>query len=116
MCALNTMLGIKTKLSTAFHPQTDRQTEEVNQDIEQYLRLFISHCQDDWPEWITIGEFAYNNKIHLAIQVSLFYTNYGYNPRMGVQPRRQSNVEAADDFTAQIKSIHKEAQAALAKA
>ena len=47
---LDWMLGIKTKLSTAFHPQTDRQTEQMNQELEQYLRFFIEHGQRDWPE------------------------------------------------------------------
>jgi len=47
---LNQMLGIKTKLSTAFHPQTDAQTEQMNQELEQYLRLFMEHRQRDWPE------------------------------------------------------------------
>ena len=47
---LNKMLGIKTKLSMAFHPQTDGQTERMNQKIEQYLRFFIEHRQKDWPE------------------------------------------------------------------
>jgi len=49
---LNRMLGIKTKLSTAFHPQTDGQTECMNQELEQYLRFFIEHRQKDWPEWL----------------------------------------------------------------
>ena len=47
---LNRMLGIKTKLSTAFHPQTDGQTERMNQELEQYLQFFIEHRQKDWPE------------------------------------------------------------------
>jgi len=49
MKELNEILGIKTKLSTAYHPQTNGQTEQVNQEIEQYLRMFISHRQNDWP-------------------------------------------------------------------
>ena len=47
---LNRMLGIKTKLSTAFHPQTDGQTERMNQEVEQYLKFFIEHRQKDWLE------------------------------------------------------------------
>jgi len=46
MRELNTMLGIKSKLSTAFHPQTNGQTERMNQELEQYLRIFVDHCQE----------------------------------------------------------------------
>ena len=49
---LNRMLGNKTKLSTTFHPQTDRQMERMNQELEQYLQFFIEHRQKDWPEWL----------------------------------------------------------------
>ena len=75
MKELNEILGIKTKLSTAYHPQTDGQTEQVNQEIEQYLRMFVSHRQNDWPEWIACAEFAYNNKIHTATHISPFFAN-----------------------------------------
>jgi len=51
MRELNGMLGIKSKLSMAFYPQTDGQTERVNQKLEQYLRMFIDHRQEQWPEW-----------------------------------------------------------------
>jgi len=47
---LNRMLGIKSKLSTAFYSQTDKQTERVNQELEQYLQMFINHRQEQWPE------------------------------------------------------------------
>ena len=52
MRELNTMLGIDSKLSTAFYPQTDGQTERMNQELEQYLRMFIDHRQEQWPEWL----------------------------------------------------------------
>ena len=77
MCRLNTILGIQTKLSTAYHPQTDGQTERLNQDVEQYLRLFVSQRQNDWPEWIACAKFTYNNKVHSAIKTSPFFANYG---------------------------------------
>ena len=44
------MLEIETKLPTVFHPQTDEQIEWINQELEQYLRLFADHKQKDWPE------------------------------------------------------------------
>jgi len=47
---LNKMLGIQTKLSMTFHPQTDGQTEQMNQELEQYLRFFVDHRQKDWLE------------------------------------------------------------------
>jgi len=50
MQELNGMLGIKSKLSTVFHPQTNEQTERVNQELEHYLRMFINHRQEQWPE------------------------------------------------------------------
>jgi len=44
------MLGIESKMLMAFYPQTDRQTERVNQELEQYLRIFINHRQEQWPD------------------------------------------------------------------
>jgi len=116
MKELNEILGIKTKLSTAYHPQTDGQTEWVNQEIEQYLRMFVSHRQNDWPEWIACAEFAYNNKIHTATHISPFFANYGMNPRMGIEPRRAGKSEPAKEFAERMKLIHEEAQVALSKA
>jgi len=50
-------------MSTVFYFQTDRQIEKVNQELEQYLRMFIDHRQEQWPDWLGIVEFVYNNKI-----------------------------------------------------
>ena len=74
---LNNLLRIQTKLSTAYHSQTDGQTERINQELEQYLRVFINHRQKQWPDWLGMAEFAYNNKIHAATKISPFKANYG---------------------------------------
>ena len=86
---LNRMLGIKIKLSTAFHPQIDGQTERMNQELEQYLQFFIENRQKDWLKWLAAAEFAINNKIHMATKVSLFMANYSKELRMGGDVRRK---------------------------
>ena len=58
MKKLNEMLGIKSKLSTAFHPQTNGQTKRMNQELEQYLRMFIDYRQEQRPEWLETAEFV----------------------------------------------------------
>jgi len=77
MKKLNQILGIDIKLSTAFYPQTNGQTERMNQKLEQYLRMFINHRQEQWPEWLGTVEFAYNNKMHTGTKVSPFQVNHG---------------------------------------
>jgi len=115
MRELNRMLGIKTKLSTAFHPQTDGQMERMNQELEQYLRFFIEHRQKDWPEWLAAAEFAVNNKVYMATKVSPFIANYGKELRMGGDIRRRGKVESVTAFVERMKKVHEEAEAALRK-
>jgi transposase InsO family protein len=74
---LSELLGITTTPSTAYHPQTDGQTERVNQEIETYLRVFINHRQDNWADWIPIAEFSYNNRIHSATHHTPFELDTG---------------------------------------
>ena len=112
---LNRILGIKTKLSTVFHPQTDGQMERMNQELEQYLQFFIEYRQKDWPEWLAAAEFAVNNKVHTATKVSPFMANYGKELRMGGDIRRRGKVESATAFVERMKKVHKEAEAALRK-
>jgi len=54
-------MGIRVAVSTAYHPQTDGQTEWVIQKVKQFLRLFLNQHQDDWYEWLAIAEFTYND-------------------------------------------------------
>jgi len=116
MRELNKMLGIKSKLSTAFHPQTDGQTERVNQELEQYLRMFIDHRQEQWPEWLGTAEFAYNNKVHSSTRTSPFKANYGQDPRMGFEVRKKGKYAGAEKFMEKMKEIQEEAKAVLKKA
>lgn len=113
MRELNNLLGIKTSASTAFHPQTDGQTERVNQEIEQYLRTFINKRQDNWVEWLPLAEFAYNDRVHSSTRTTLFRLNTGQDPRLGIEPRRTPRVQAASDFAEQMLQATNKARAAL---
>jgi len=115
MRELNRMLGIESKLSTVFHPQTDRQMERVNQELEQYLRMFIDHRQEQWPDWLGTAEFAYNNKMYSSTKTLPFKANYRQNPRMEFEMRRKGKYEGAEKFVTKIKEIQKEAKAVLGK-
>jgi len=116
MKELNNLLGIQTKLSTAYHPQTDGQIERINQELEQYLRVFINHRQEQWLDWLGMVEFAYNNKIHTATKILPFKANYGQDPRMGFEGRKKGKYEAVEKFVERMKKIQEEAKAALGKA
>jgi len=116
MRELNNLLGIQTKLSTVYHPQIDRQMERINQELEQYLRVFIDHRQEQWPDWLGMAEFTYNNKIHTVTKISPFKANYGQDPRMGFEGRRKGKYKAAGKFMKRMKKIQEEAKAVLGKA
>ena len=116
MRELNEMLGIKSKLSTVFHPQTDRQTKRINQELEQYLRMFIDHRQEQWSEWLGTAEFAYNNKVHSSTRISPFKANYGQDPRIGFKERKKGKYMGAEKFMEKMKEIQEEAKAGLRKA
>ena len=80
-------LKIRRKLSTAFHPQTDGQTERQNQTLEQYLRAYTNYQQDDWVALLPQAEFAYNNSRNSTTGLTPFMALMGYNP----------STEMADD-------------------
>ena len=115
MKELNKILGIETKLLTAYHPQTDSQTKRTNQELEQYLRMYINHRQNNWSEWLAMAEFAFNNKVHTATKKSPFQVNYGREPRMGFDIRKKEKNEKAEEFAKEMKERHEEARAALVK-
>lgn len=116
MLELNKLLEITTSLSTAYHPQTDGQTERVNMEVEQFLRVYISERQDDWVEWLSMCEFAYNNHQHASSNQTPFFLNYGHHPRMGTELNRNTKFQSIDEFTFKMDLIRKDAAAALRRA
>jgi len=75
------LLQVKLNVSTAFHPETDGQTERVNQILEQYLRSYCSYQQDDSVSLLPFAEHAYNISLSESTKTSPFEINYGFTPR-----------------------------------
>jgi hypothetical protein len=101
-------LGIKCNFSTAFHPQTDGQTERVNQTLEQYLRMFCSYEQNNWADLLAAAEFTYNNTDQSSTGYSPFYATTGYHP---LHPSSIINLETqaptVNERLEQLGSLHK---------
>jgi transposase InsO family protein len=70
--------GTELRLSTAYHPQTDGQTERLNQCMETYLRCFVHACPSKWIHWLPLAEFWYNSTFHSALGRTPFEVLYDY--------------------------------------
>jgi len=101
---LQARLGVTLNISTAHHPQTDGQTENINGTLEQILRAFVDPYHDDWAMWLPVAEFAYNNATHSATHATPFFANYGYHPDTPATLNLpQSSV---GDYATKLKEIH----------
>jgi len=111
------LLGIKLASSTAWHPQTDRQMERINQELDQYLRLFVNKWQDNWYDLLPMAEFQHNNHVHSATQQPLFLLDTGRLPHMGFEPQQNpSSLETANEFTERMRTTIDEAKSTIHKA
>lgn len=111
------LLGIKQNLSSAVHAQTDGQTERVNQEIEQYFRIFINAQMNDWVSWLPIAEHCYNNRTHSATGVSPFFATRGYEANTSISPtRQQPKMEKFEEYAQRMARVREEAECALKKA
>ena len=99
------LLGIKSNLSTAYHPETDSQTEWVNQILEQYLWVYINYQQDDWVNLLPLAGFAYNNTSHSVTMVTLSFANKGFHPKLEVS-LESVVLEAAHQVATDLKELH----------
>ena len=114
--SLGTLLSMKLNFSTAFHPQTDGQTERTNQTLEQYLRIYCDYQQDDWSDLLPLAEFAYNNSVHESTNTTPFFANYGYHPSVSVSLDRSVPSPEAHDFARSMEELHQHLRTELASA
>ena len=100
-------LGIKRRLSTAFHPQTDGQTERQNSTMEAYLRAFVNFEQNDWARLLPMAEFAYNNAKNASTGHTPFELNCGYHPRMSYEEEvdSRSKSKSADELSTELREL-----------
>ena len=99
----------------AFYLQTDRQTKRTNQELEQYLRMYIDYRQSNWSEQLATTEFVFNNKIYTVIKSLPFKVNYRQELRMSFEIRKKRKHVKAEEFVKEIKEIHEEVKVVLTK-
>jgi len=119
------ILGIKMKLSTAFHPQTDGQTEIMNQYIDQRLRPFVNYYQNNWSELLPMLDYAQLTLPHESLGMSPFELQNGYLPRTSfdwdrptepTSARERLNVEEATAYSRRMHDAWKVAKDIILKA
>jgi len=110
--------GVKTNMTTAFHPEGNAQTERMNRVLEEYLRHFVAPKQDNWDELLPVAEFAVNDSYQESIGMSPFYMTYGYNPRSptSVESAVSDQVPAAMEYVQNVQKAIKDAKMLLLKA
>lgn len=112
MQELTKLLGIKSKLSTAYHPQTDGQTERMNQEVEAYLRIFCAAHPEEWTDFIPDMEFSHNQRIPQGRNESPFYLMMGYNPRAIPTVTVKSDIPSVEQRMKLLINARDEAAAA----
>jgi len=98
MKKLNKMLGIEIKLLIAFYPQTNRQMERINQNTEQYLKIYINYRQSNWSDWLITAKFIFNNKVHTIMKSLPFKINYKIESRISFEIRKKRKNVKAEKF------------------
>ncbi|QRW22961.1 Retrotransposable element Tf2 protein [Rhizoctonia solani] len=110
--ALYKRLGIDPHYSSAYHPQSDGQTEQVNPSIEHFLRAYSGINQRDWTKWLPMAEFAYNNAVHSSTEKTPFKALYGWEPTL-TPLNVPTDVPEADNLAQAMEAQWKEVESAL---
>uniref|UniRef100_A0A0W0FVC2 Reverse transcriptase-rnase h-integrase n=1 Tax=Moniliophthora roreri TaxID=221103 RepID=A0A0W0FVC2_MONRR len=107
------LLEIKQMLSTTYHPQTDRETERVNQEVEIFLRFFCAKEQTKWKDLLHFAKFAHNTRTHSVTKNSPFYLTMGYHPRPLPTVFEKTMIPSVEKKVAELKKLREETSALL---
>ena len=107
--ALYQGLEVKKNLSTAFHPQTDGQTERTNQTLEQYHCMYCDHLQTNWVDLLPMASFTYNNGVSASTGHSPFFLNYGYHPQRNISSNAAKQIPAAKEYLKKLAKAQEKA-------
>ncbi|CAI7901147.1 unnamed protein product, partial [Closterium sp. NIES-54] len=102
---LMSLMGTRLAISSAYHPQTNGQTERLNQIVEQLLRVACKDDIDKWDLHLQVLEFAYNNAKHAATGETPFFLYYGRHPLTPQQPTVSATVQPAHDFVTTMQQL-----------
>jgi hypothetical protein len=113
------LLGTKLNRSSAYHPESDGQSEIMNRFLNDFLRNFCSGDHHSWEQHLRVAGFAYNNSVHVSTGYSPFYLNYGQHPNVPVQRTRSpanAGSDTAEGFAADIAIVLNHAKSCLSEA
>lgn len=116
MAELYRLTGTKQNVSTAYHPQTDGQTERMNRVLQEILRNYVNPTHDDWDKKLPLVEFAINNTYQESIKATPFQLNYCRNPRLPTLGSADSKVPAAARFCSDIEESIQRAKRCISAA
>ena len=105
---LTNRLQLAMQLTVAARAQGDSQTERMNAVLEQFLRAYVSYLQDDWVDWLSLAEFSANSLRSETTGITPFFANYGFHPRLGIEPLEVPDTPAArraDTFANYMSTI-----------
>ena len=101
-------IGTKRKLSTAYHPQTDGQTERTNRTMKTYLRIYSNLKQNNWVSLLPMAQLAYNNKLSESTGQTPFYANHGKHPNLFTRTLPSRKTELAMKTAEELKDVHEQ--------
>jgi hypothetical protein len=104
--ALWLTFGTKLKMSTAYHPESDGQTERINRTLEEGLRNYVNDHQDNWDTLLPLSEFAYNNAVHSSTGYTPFFLNSGQHPTTPSTYEVRAEVQVNDAAATLVEQVY----------